>query len=70
MTKRIRVLVQVLPDVTQEANVWAVYPSSSSGSAKLRVCVDWLEESLYALNGQAIAPVSPHQHTGANDNHR
>jgi len=42
-------LVQVLPDVMQEANVWAVYPSKLSGSAKLRVCVDWLEASLQAL---------------------
>jgi hypothetical protein len=29
--------------------VWAVYPSKLSSSAKLRVCVDWLEESLQAL---------------------
>lgn len=42
-------LVQVLPDVVQEANVWAVYPTRLSGSAKLRVCVDWLEESLQSL---------------------
>jgi LysR family transcriptional regulator, transcriptional activator for dmlA len=42
-------LVQILPDWTQEANVWAVYPSKLSNSAKLRVCVDWLEESLQAL---------------------
>ena len=39
-------LVQVLPDWTLEANVWAVYPSKLSNSAKLRVCVDWLEQSL------------------------
>jgi LysR family transcriptional activator of dmlA len=32
----------------QEANVWAVYPSKLSSSAKLRVCVDWLQESLQA----------------------
>jgi LysR family transcriptional activator of dmlA len=42
-------LVRILPDFMQEANVWAVYPSKLSGSAKLRVCVDWLEESLQAL---------------------
>jgi LysR family transcriptional activator of dmlA len=41
-------LVQVLPDYVQEANVWAVYPSKLSSSAKLRVCVDWLQESLQA----------------------
>jgi LysR family transcriptional activator of dmlA len=39
-------LVQVLPDYTQEANVWAVYASKLGNSAKLRVCVDWLEQSL------------------------
>jgi LysR family transcriptional activator of dmlA len=42
-------LVRVLPDYEQEANVWAVYPSRLSGSAKLRVCVDWLEQSLQPL---------------------
>jgi LysR family transcriptional activator of dmlA len=42
-------LVQVLPECVQEANVWAVYPSRLSGSAKVRVCVDWLEESLQNL---------------------
>jgi LysR family transcriptional activator of dmlA len=48
-------LVRILPDFTQEANVWAVYPSKLSGSAKLRVCVDWLEESLQALMLQRSA---------------
>jgi LysR family transcriptional activator of dmlA len=42
-------LVRILPDWTQEANVWAVYPSKLGNSAKLRVSVDWLEESLQAL---------------------
>jgi LysR family transcriptional activator of dmlA len=42
-------LVRVLPAYEQEANVWAVYPSRLSGSAKLRVCVDWLEQSLQLL---------------------
>lgn len=60
-------LVQLLPDLVREANVWAVYPSRLSGSAKLRVCVDWLEESLQALT---VAPVRPYQHAGADDNHR
>jgi LysR family transcriptional activator of dmlA len=41
-------LVQVLPEYVQEANVWAVYPSRLSSSAKLRVCVDWLQEALQA----------------------
>lgn len=45
-------LVRVLPEFTQEANVWAVYPSKLGNSAKLRVCVDWLQESLQALIAQ------------------
>lgn len=39
-------LVQVLPDYTQEANVWAVYPQRLAGSAKVRVCVEFLERHL------------------------
>jgi len=35
-------LVQVLPDYSQSANVWAVYPTRLSHSAKLRVCVEFL----------------------------
>jgi LysR family transcriptional activator of dmlA len=50
-------LVQILPDHMQEANVWAVYPSKLGNSAKLRVCVDWLEESLQALIAQRGEPV-------------
>ncbi len=41
-------LLQVLPDYTQEANVWAVYPQRLSGSGKLRVCVAFLERYLMA----------------------
>lgn len=37
-------LVQVLADYSQSANVWAVYPTRLSDSAKLRVCVEFLEE--------------------------
>ncbi|AMH43641.1 MULTISPECIES: LysR substrate-binding domain-containing protein [Burkholderiaceae] len=37
-------LVQVLPDVTQPANVWAVYPARLAASAKVRVCVDFLAD--------------------------
>jgi len=37
-------LVQILPEYTQEANVWAVYPARLSMSAKVRVCVRFLEE--------------------------
>lgn len=36
-------LVQVLPEYVQEANVWAVYPSRLDNSAKVRVCVEFLE---------------------------
>ncbi|MEM9531364.1 MAG: LysR substrate-binding domain-containing protein [Pseudomonadota bacterium] len=39
-------LVQILPEYTQEANVWAVYPTRLSHSAKLRVCVEFLEQFL------------------------
>jgi LysR family transcriptional activator of dmlA len=39
-------LVQVLPGYTQEANVWAVYPQRLASSAKVRVCVDFLERHL------------------------
>lgn len=37
-------LVKVLPHYRQQANVWAVYPSRLNGSAKVRVCVDFLED--------------------------
>jgi len=37
-------LVQVLPDWYQEANVWAVYPTRLDRSAKVRVCVEFLED--------------------------
>jgi LysR family transcriptional regulator, transcriptional activator for dmlA len=36
-------LAQVLPDWRQEANVWAVYPTRLDRSAKVRVCVEFLE---------------------------
>ena len=39
-------LVQVLPQYTQEANVWAVFPARLETSAKVRVCVEWLQEWL------------------------
>lgn len=37
-------LVRVLPAYAQEAHVWAVYPSRLTHSAKLRVCVGFLDE--------------------------
>nr|WP_281460109.1 LysR substrate-binding domain-containing protein [Pseudomonas sp. P13] len=42
-------LVRVLPDYTQSANVWAVYPTRLADSAKLRVCVEFLESYLKRL---------------------
>ncbi|MDN7183983.1 LysR substrate-binding domain-containing protein [Caballeronia sp. SEWSISQ10-4 2] len=43
-------LLQVLPDVTQPANVWAVYPARLASSAKVRVCVDFLAEEFAQWN--------------------
>lgn len=43
-------LVQVLPDVTQPANIWAVYPARLAASAKVRVCVDFLAEEFAQWN--------------------
>ncbi|KAF1046413.1 MAG: HTH-type transcriptional regulator DmlR [Xylophilus sp.] len=37
-------LVQLLPDWQQEANIWAVYPTRLNLSAKVRVCVEFLQE--------------------------
>ncbi len=37
-------LVHLLPDYAQEAHVWAVYPTRLSHSAKVRVCVTFLED--------------------------
>lgn len=36
-------LVRLLPEYAQKADVWAVYPSRLSTSARLRVCVEFLE---------------------------
>jgi LysR family transcriptional activator of dmlA len=41
-------LKRVLPEYQQKANVWAVYPSRLSTSAKVRVCVQFFEEWLAA----------------------
>lgn len=43
-------LVQVLSDYTQSANVWAVYPTRVSQSAKLRVCIEFFEEHFRNLS--------------------
>ncbi|CAM3843975.1 HTH-type transcriptional regulator DmlR [Vibrio aerogenes CECT 7868] len=39
-------LVQVLPEYTQPADFWAIYPDRLSASAKLRVVVDYLSQQL------------------------
>lgn len=39
-------LVQVLPEYTQPANVWAVYPQRLAGSGRVQVCVDFLRRHL------------------------
>lgn len=43
-------LVQVLHDYTQSANVWAVYPTRLANSAKLRVCVEFLEQHFKGIS--------------------
>lgn len=52
-------LMHVLPEYTQEANVWAVYPQRLAGSGKVRVCVEFLERYLAALRpapGESVPP--------------
>lgn len=39
-------LVHVLPEFVQEADIWAVYPARLETSAKVRVCVEWLQKAL------------------------
>lgn len=39
-----RALLPVLPQYFQQADVWAVYPSRLSVSAKVKVCVEFLEQ--------------------------
>ncbi|NIE62357.1 LysR substrate-binding domain-containing protein [Burkholderia sp. Ax-1719] len=55
-------LVRVLPDVTQPANVWAVFPERLAQSARVKACVEFLAEA-FALAGlgdtapiEALAP--------------
>lgn len=40
------ILVQVLPEYIQDANVWAVYPQRLAGSGKLRVCLEFFQQHL------------------------
>lgn len=51
-------LVQLLPAFTQPADVWAVYPSRLEHAAKLRVCVEFLQEWVAGqLGGPAADPL-------------
>ena len=43
-------LQRVLPELTQPANVWAVFPERLAQSARVKVCVEFLAES-FALAG-------------------
>lgn len=43
-------LVHILPEYTQHADVFAIYPSRLSASAKLRVCVEFFEKELQMRN--------------------
>lgn len=43
-------LVRVLSDYSQSANVWAVYPTRVSQSAKLRVCIEFFEQHFQELS--------------------
>jgi len=44
-------LVQILPQSSQPASVWAVYPTRLAESAKLRVCVEFLHQRFSRLLG-------------------
>lgn len=53
-------LVNLLPDWRQEANIWAVYPSRLGNSAKVRVCVEFLQAEFSRLaQRQHWAQASP-----------
>lgn len=54
-------LVRLLPDYAQEAHVWAVYPTRLAHAAKVRVCVEFLEDWFKGLElgaeGQSPRPL-------------
>lgn len=52
-------LQAVLPQWRQEANIWAVYPSRLTTSAKVRVCVEFLEAALAQKNLSSWDPTTP-----------
>ena len=43
-------LQRVLPDASQPAHIWAVYPARLAASAKVRVCVDFLADAFAHWN--------------------
>lgn len=51
-------LLRGLPGVMQSANMWAVYAARLAQSAKLRACVDFLEE-VFAQLGPGAAAQEP-----------
>jgi len=54
-------LLQLLPEWRQEANVWAVYPTRLDRSAKVRACVEFLQEYL----AQAMPAPADNLHVSA-----
>ncbi|MBC8727572.1 LysR substrate-binding domain-containing protein [Paraburkholderia sp. UCT2] len=55
-------LRRVLPELTQPASVWAVFPERLAQSAKVKVCVDFLAEA-FAQAGVGCAAQAPSQGT-------
>ncbi len=43
-------LIQLLPDYFQTADIWAIYPTRMTESAKLRVCIEFLQKSFQELS--------------------
>lgn len=54
-------LVQLLPEWQQEANIWAVYSSRLNLSAKVRVCVEFLQEYFSRNSLDPQSPGATHQ---------
>lgn len=50
-------LVRVLPEYRQDANIWAVYPQRLTGSAKIRVCVEFFQKYFSELRN--APPANP-----------
>lgn len=51
-------LAHVLPEYRQPADVWAVYPGRLTGSAKTRVCVEFLERHFRELGLAGEVPAA------------